>query len=54
MTGDLGAPVVVDAEALSPEERKKFHDGWELHKISQYVSDMVSTHRRLPDPRGKE
>jgi polypeptide N-acetylgalactosaminyltransferase len=49
--GELGKPVVIDKEKLSPEERKKYDDGWKNNAFNQYVSDMVSIHRSLADIR---
>jgi hypothetical protein len=52
--GELGKPVVIDKELLSPQDRKKYDDGWKNNGFNQYVSDMISLHRSLPDFRDEE
>lgn len=49
--GELGKPVIIDKEKLSPEERKKYDEGWKNNAFNQYVSDMISLHRSLADIR---
>jgi hypothetical protein len=49
--GELGKPVNIDKDKLSPEERKKYDDGWKNNAFNQYVSDMISIHRSLADIR---
>ena len=43
--------MTIDKEKLSPEERKKFEDGWTNNAFNGYVSDMISLHRSLADIR---
>ena len=50
-TGELGKPVHIDKDKLSPEERKKYDEGWTNNAFNNYVSDMISTHRSLADIR---
>jgi hypothetical protein len=52
--GELGKPVNIDKDKLSPEERKKFDIGWKDHAFNTYVSDMISIHRTLADVRDPE
>ena len=48
--GEMGKPVVLDKD-LDPEIKKKVDKGWQDNAFNQYVSDMISLHRSLPDPR---
>lgn len=52
--GEGGKAVVIDKDKLSPEERKKFDDGWQKNAFNQYASDLISLHRSLPDVRDPE
>lgn len=52
--GELGKPVIIDKEKLSPEERKKYDEGWTNNAFNQYASDMISLHRSLADIRDPE
>jgi polypeptide N-acetylgalactosaminyltransferase len=47
----MGKAVLIDRARLSAEERKKFDKGWEDNAYNQYVGDMISLHRSLPDVR---
>ncbi|RNA38256.1 polypeptide N-acetylgalactosaminyltransferase 9 [Brachionus plicatilis] len=49
--GELGKPVHIDKNKLSPEERVKYDDGWKNNAFNQYASDMISIHRSLADIR---
>jgi polypeptide N-acetylgalactosaminyltransferase len=48
-TGEQGRAVEIDKEKLSPEERKKYDDGWQRNAFNEYASNMISLHRSLPD-----
>uniref|UniRef100_A0A182IUW7 Polypeptide N-acetylgalactosaminyltransferase n=1 Tax=Anopheles atroparvus TaxID=41427 RepID=A0A182IUW7_ANOAO len=48
--GELGKPVVLPKE-LSPDVKKLVDDGWAKNAFNQYVADMISIRRSLPDPR---
>ena len=50
----MGKAVTIDKDKLSPEERLKFDKGWTDNAYNQYVSDMISLHRSLPDIRDQE
>jgi hypothetical protein len=47
--GEMGKPVKV--ENPDPATKKLIDDGWQKNAFNQYVSDMISVHRNLPDPR---
>jgi polypeptide N-acetylgalactosaminyltransferase len=49
--GELGRPVIIDKEKLSPEERVKYDKGWKDNAFNNYASDMISLHRTLADIR---
>ncbi|XP_037914101.1 putative polypeptide N-acetylgalactosaminyltransferase 9 isoform X1 [Hermetia illucens] len=48
--GEMGKPVVLPSD-MPPEMKKRVDDGWLHNAFNQYVSDMISVHRSLPDPR---
>ena len=50
----MGQGVIIDKDRLSPEERVKFDKGWSDNAYNQYVSDMISLHRSIPDIRDAE
>jgi hypothetical protein len=45
--GEMGRPVVV--ENPDPATKQKIEEGFQLNAFNQYVSDMISVHRSLPD-----
>ena len=49
--GEWGEGVTAGKGRLSKEERKKYDDLYKKNSFSQYVSDMISVHRRLKDTR---
>ncbi|KAK6166779.1 hypothetical protein SNE40_023401 [Patella caerulea] len=52
--GEQGKPININKDTLSSDERKKYDDGWQKNAYNQYVSDMMSLHRSLPDVRDVE
>lgn len=48
--GEMGKPVVLPKD-LDPETKKIVDKGWQDNAFNQYVSDKISLHRSLPDPR---
>ena len=54
ITGDNGKPVIIDKKNLTSSDRKKYDDGWLNQAYNEYVSEMISLHRPLPDGRDEE
>jgi hypothetical protein len=52
--GEMGNAVRIEKDKLSKEEQKKYDDGWKNNAFNQYVSDMISLRRTLPDIRDPE
>jgi polypeptide N-acetylgalactosaminyltransferase len=52
--GEMGKPVRINKDKLTEEERKKYDEGWKNNSFNQYVSDMISLRRNLPDFRDPE
>lgn len=48
--GEMGKPVVLPSN-LSADIKKIVDEGWEKNAFNQYVSDLISIKRSLPDPR---
>lgn len=48
--GENGKPVNLPDD-MPPETKKLVDEGWQKNAFNQYVSDMISLHRSLPDPR---
>ncbi|XP_059086114.1 putative polypeptide N-acetylgalactosaminyltransferase 9 isoform X1 [Tigriopus californicus] len=47
--GELGKPFKI--ENPDAKTKKVIDDGWQKNAFNQYVSDLISVHRTLPDPR---
>lgn len=50
--GELGKPVNLPTN-LTADVKKMVDDGWLKNAFNQYVSDLISVRRTLPDPRTK-
>jgi len=48
--GEMGKAVNLGKD-LDPDVKKLVDKGWQDNAFNQYVSDMISLHRELPDPR---
>lgn len=48
--GELGKPVVLPKN-ISEEAKQAVAEGWKKNAFNQYVSDLISIRRKLPDPR---
>ncbi|XP_043258944.1 putative polypeptide N-acetylgalactosaminyltransferase 9 isoform X1 [Colletes gigas] len=48
--GENGRPVILPTN-MTAEMKKLVDDGWLNNAFNQYVSDLISVHRTLPDPR---
>lgn len=48
--GEYGKPVVLPTN-LTSDVKKLVNEGWQKNAFNQYVSDLISLHRKLPDPR---
>jgi len=49
--GEMGKPFKVDKEKVDNETRAKIDKGWLNNAYNEYVSDLISVHRTLPDLR---
>ncbi|CAG2116306.1 unnamed protein product [Medioppia subpectinata] len=47
--GEMGKPVVLTN--ISTEIQRKIDKGWESNAFNQYISDLISIERKLPDVR---
>ncbi|XP_037971249.2 putative polypeptide N-acetylgalactosaminyltransferase 9 isoform X1 [Plutella xylostella] len=48
--GELGKPVVLPKN-ISEETKLAVSEGWKKNAFNQYISDLISVRRKLPDPR---
>jgi polypeptide N-acetylgalactosaminyltransferase len=49
--GEMGKPVEIDKNKLTPSERQKYDEAFRRNTFSEYTSDLISKHRSLPDVR---
>ncbi|CAG2182379.1 unnamed protein product, partial [Oppiella nova] len=47
--GEMGKPVVLTN--ISTDIQRKIDKGWESNAFNQYISDLISLERKLPDVR---
>lgn len=52
--GELGVPVRIKKDRLSPEELQQYKQGWRDNAFNEYASNMISVRRSLPDVRDPE
>lgn len=50
--GEFGVPVTFPSN-VSGDVKKLIDEGWQKNAFNQYASDLISVHRKLPDPRDK-
>lgn len=50
----MGNAVRVNVTKLAPDERSQYDRLYKLNGFNQYVSDMISYHRRLADIRNPQ
>ena len=51
VVGEMGAAVNIEREQLTEEQKLVYDKGWQNNAFNEYVSDKISLHRTLPDPR---
>ncbi|ESO92082.1 hypothetical protein LOTGIDRAFT_121669, partial [Lottia gigantea] len=49
--GEMGKAVSVDVSALTPHEKEKYDEMFKRNAFNEYISNMISLHRSLPDKR---
>jgi len=52
--GENGKAVDFNLYQLSKEEKKQYEEGIRITSYNEYVSDLISTRRRLPDYRDQK
>lgn len=48
--GEMGRPVILPSN-ISENLKKGIDEGWKKNAFNQYISDLISLRRSLPDPR---
>ena len=49
--GILAKGLTIDEKNISPEEKKKFDEGWSKYAFNNYASTLIPINRTLPDIR---
>ncbi|XP_005089119.2 nucleoprotein TPR, partial [Aplysia californica] len=47
--GERGQAVEIDEKKLNKDDRQRYGQGWKHNAFNEYVSDMISLHRSLPN-----
>ena len=47
--GEGGTPVQIDPNLLLPDEKILYKKGYETHSFNEYVSNLISVQRTVPD-----
>jgi hypothetical protein len=54
LPGEYGKATNINVKSLNSEEKLKYDTGWKNYEFNQYLSDMISVHRNLPDIRDEK
>lgn len=54
LPGEYGKATNIDVKSLNSEEKLKYETGWKNYEFNQYLSDLISVHRNLPDIRDEK
>lgn len=52
--GEMGQAVIISSQNLTKDQQRLLDEGWKNNAFNQYVSDLISVHRSLPDVRDQE
>jgi polypeptide N-acetylgalactosaminyltransferase len=51
--GFMGRPVIITEDNLTFDQKVEYDEGYRKNNFNQYVSDLISVRRPLPDIREK-